>query len=223
MTTPKRKTLSLRGLAWLAVAAATGLPGLQPDIAEAKPATIFDLALAGDAAAVELALASGTDVNVRDGLGQTPIVVAALAGQDAVAKVLMAHGAEVTARTDKGMTPLHAAAFSGDLVIVQLLLAGGAAINDQDNFAHVTALHAAAEENHTAVVEALVRTPGADPALVDVKGFSASTLAGWKQNWEVVEILVSNGDTCQPEAVAGPWVNEKCAELAAAAKSSQSN
>jgi ankyrin repeat protein len=213
----------LGNLAWLAVAGTLGWPGLQPARAESPTTDIFDLSRAGDAAGVEQALASGTDVDVRDALGQTPIVVAALAGQNSVAQVLLSHGADVMARTDKGMTPLHAAAFSGDLEIVKLLLASGAAINDQDNFAHITALHAAAEENHTAVVEALIKTPGADTALVDVKGFSASTLAGWKQNWDVVEIMVSNGDTCQPEAIAGPWVFKKCAELAAAAKSSQSN
>ena len=217
------KTLVPGSLALLVAATALGWSGLQTARADAKPTTIFELARAGDAAGVEQALASGTDINVRDGLGQTPIVVAALASQDAVAQVLLSHGADVTARTKKGMTPLHAAAFSGDLEILKLLLASGAAINDQDNFAKITPLHAAAEENHTAVVETLIQTEGVDPALVDVKGFSAGTLAGWKQNWDVVQILTANGDICQPEAIAGPWVFKKCADLAAAAKSSQSN
>ena len=217
------KTLVPGSLAVLVAATALGWSGLQTARADAKPTTIFELARAGDAAGVEQALASGTDINVRDGLGQTPIVVAALASQDAVAQVLLSHGADVTARTKKGMTPLHAAAFSGDLEILKLLLASGAAINDQDNFAKITPLHAAAEENHTAVVETLIQTEGVDPALVDVKGFSAGTLAGWKQNWDVVQILTANGDICQPEAIAGPWVFKKCADLAAVAKSSQSN
>jgi uncharacterized protein len=219
----QRKPQSSYGFAWIAVAAALSWPGLQTANAETVSKTIFDMVLAGDAAGVEQALASGTDVNTRDTLGQTPIVVAALAGQGAVAQVLLSNGADVMARTDKGMTALHAAAFVGDLEILQALLAGGAAINDQDNFAHITALHAASEENHTAVVEALIKSPEVDPALVDVKGYSAGTLAGWKQNWDVVRILVANGDTCQPEAIAGPWVFKKCAELAAEANPSQSN
>lgn len=222
MTQKEHQKRSRFRLAGLAVVATFGWQGFQPAMAETT-ATIFDMVRAGDASAVEQALASGTDANIRDALGQTPIVVAALAEQDAVAEVLLTHGADVMARTDKGMTALHAAAFAGDLEILQALLAGGSAINDQDNFAHVTALHAAAEENHSAIVEVLIKTAGIDPALVDVKGFSASTLAGWKQNWDVVRILVSNGDTCQPEAVAGPWVYAKCAELAAEANSSQSN
>ena len=63
----------------------------------------------------------------------------------------------------------------------------------------------------------------ADPSLVDVKGFTASTLAGWKQNWAAVQILVENGDVCQPEAIAGPWVYKKCMELAAKTAPKQSD
>jgi ankyrin repeat protein len=173
---------------------------------------IFALANAGDAVGVEQALAAGTDVNTRDKLGQTPIVVAALAGQNEVASVLVQHGADVMARTDKGMTALHAAAFVGDVEAINLLLSGGAKVNDQDNFAHISPLHAAAEENHVSSVEALIKA-GVDPSLVDVKGYTASTLAGWKQNWDVVQVLVNHGDVCQPEAIAGPWVFKKCTEL----------
>ncbi len=193
MTQTERKTRSPRSLALLVVAAALGWPGLQPARADAATTTIFDLARAGDAASVEQALASGTDVNVRDALGQTPIVVAALAGQDAVAQVLLSHGADVMART------VHAATFSGDLEILKLLLAAGAAINDQDNFAHITALHAAAEENHTAVVEALIQTKGADPALVDVKCYSAGTMAGGSRIGTLSKFLSPMATSANPK------------------------
>lgn len=173
---------------------------------------IFALASAGDAAAVEQTLASGIDVDSRDKLGQTPMIVAALAGRGEVAAVLAKHGADVMARTDKGMTALHAAAFAGDAKVIAVLLGRGAKVNDQENIAHITALHAAAEENHIASIQALVEA-GTDLSLVDVKGYTASTLAGWKQNWDVVQILVNHGDICQPEAIAGPWVFKKCMEL----------
>lgn len=126
---------------------------MQPGYAQNAAGDIFDLVKAGDAAGVEQALASGIDVNVRDELGQTPMVVAALAGQGDVAWVLLRHGADIMARTDKGMTALHAAAFAGDFEILGLLLDNGASIKDQDNFAHITPLHAAAEENHLWSVE----------------------------------------------------------------------
>ena len=199
---------------WLFSAALFGAAGLLPLYAQDTPVDIFDLVNAGDVAGVEQALASGVDVNIKDKLGQTPMVVAVLEGQADVAWVLLRDGADIKARTDKGMTALHAAAFAGNVQMLELLLDNGAAINDQDNFARITPLHAAAEENHLWIVEHLVRVMGADPSLVDVKGFTASTLAGWKQNWVAVEILVDNGDVCQPEAIAGPWVYKKCTELA---------
>jgi uncharacterized protein len=209
--------------AWLFSAAMIGGAAMQPVYAQDAAGDIFDLVNAGDAAGVEQALASGVDVNIRDELGQTPMVVAALAGQGGVAWVLLRHGADIKARTDKGMTALHAAAYAGDMEILSLLLDNGASVNDQENFAHITPLHAAAEENHPQVVFELVYALKADPSLVDVKGYTASTLAGWKQNWSVVQILVRNGDVCQPEAIAGPWVYEKCMELAAGAVAQQSN
>lgn len=213
MTRMEGKAGRGRKVAWLLCAATIGWSGMQPASAQEASPDIFALVNAGDAAGVEQALAAGVDVNIRDALGQTPMVVAALAGQDAVAAVLMQHGADIKARTDKGMTALHAAAFAGDLEAMNLLLGGGAEVNDQDNFAHITALHAAAEENRLSVVEGLVKA-GIDTSLVDVKGYTASTLAGWKQNWDVVQILVDHGDVCQPEAIAGPWVFKKCMELA---------
>ncbi len=209
----KGKARPGRKVAWLLAAATLGWPAVLPARPQEPSPDIFAMASAGDAAGVEQALSSGVDVNIRDALGQTPIVVAALAGQDAVAAILLQHGADVKARTAKGMTALHAAAFAGDLAAMNLLLASGAEVNDQDNFAHITALHAAAEENRLSVVEGLVKA-GIDTSLVDVKGYTASTLAGWKQNWDVVQILVNHGDICQPEAIAGPWVFKKCSELA---------
>jgi uncharacterized protein len=202
-----------RRAACLLAAVTLGCAALHAGTAQAAPRDIFDLVKAGDAAAVEHELASGVSVNVRDGFGQTPLVVAALAGQDEIAGILLRHGADVRARTDKGMTAVHAAAFVGDQEILKLLLDNGAPLNDQDNIAHITPLHAAAEENHLKIVDYLVFSMKADPSLVDVKGFTASTLAGWKQNWHVVQLLVENGDVCQPEAIAGPWVYKKCAEL----------
>jgi uncharacterized protein len=211
MKLEKERPGRARNVVWLLAAGMLGWPGMQTASAE-DARDIFALANAGDAVGVEQALAAGIDVNTSDKLGQTPIVVAALAGQDEVASVLVQHGADVMARTDKGMTALHAAAFVGDVAAINLLLSSGAKVNDQDNFALISPLHAAAEENHVSSVEALIKA-GVDPSLVDVKGYTASTLAGWKQNWDIVQVLVNHGDVCQPEAIAGPWVFKKCTEL----------
>ncbi len=189
-----------------------GWPAAQSADAQHAVGDIFALASAGNAAGVEQSVSSGVYVDSRNKLGHTPMIAAALAGQGEAVAVLAKHGANVMARTKKGMTALHAAAFAGDAKAIAVLLSHGAKVNDQENIAHITALHAAAEENHLASVQALVGA-GTDMSLVDVKGYTASTLAGWKQNWDVVQILVNHGDICQPEAIAGPWVFKKCMEL----------
>lgn len=212
MTRVQGKAGRGRKVTWLLAAATLGCSAMQPTSAQVAPPDIFALINGGDSAGVEQALALGVDVNIRDGLGQTPIVVAALAGQGEVAAVLTQHGADVMARTNKGMTAMHAAAFSGNLEATKLLVAAGADVKDQKNFAHITPLHAAAEENHVSVVKALLDA-GIDVSLVDVKGSTASTLAGWKQNWDLVQVLVDHGDVCQPESIVGPWVFKKCVDL----------
>lgn len=181
------------------------------DAAGAESA-VFAAVMDGDTVRLEALLAAGADINQRDKTGQTPLITAALAGRSRVTASLLDHGADVMARTDKGMTALHAAAFSGDLASIELLIGKGAAVNDQANFAGITPLHAAANENRLEVIEALMKA-GADAALVENNNYTASTMAGWRQNWDVVEALVKLGDVCQPAAIAGDWVFKKCASF----------
>ena len=208
------------GLGWslLATAAIALMPalpvhaGIIPDEEREVRALIAKVAETGDLNTMSKLLTAGLDINLQDENGQPALVTATLAKQDDMVRLLLDHKADVMTRTKKGMTALHAAAYVGNLPAAKLLMAHGAYVNDQANFAHITALHGAAEENHLASVKALVDA-GTDMSLVDVKGYTASTLAGWKQNWDVVQILVKHGDICQPEAIAGPWVFKKCMEL----------
>ena len=199
-------------MACLLAAAALGWSFLPQAIAGTDSGGIFDLARAGDAKGVEQLVAGGVDVNARDETGQTPLIAAALAGRDDVALFLVTHGADLMARTNKGMTALHAAAYSGDKAIAEMLLKRGADINDAANIAGITPLHAAAEENHLDIVEDLVKS-GADIKLVEVNGYTAGSRAGWREHWDVVKLLLRAGDTCQPEAVAGAWLYDKCTHL----------
>jgi len=50
--------------------------------------------------------------------------------------------------------------------------------------------------------------------LVEVNGYTAGSRAGWREHWDVVKLLLRAGDTCQPEAVAGAWLFNKCTHLA---------
>lgn len=175
-------------------------------------AIVFKSAQKGDTDIMVHLLHSGVDINLHDETGQTPLITAALAGQVNIARLLIDNKADIMARTMKGMTALHAAAYSGDVEIATMLIAKGADVNDQANIAGVTPLHAAAEEDHSAVVKQLVKS-GADISRLEINGYSAGSRAGWREHWEVVRFLLRSGDNCQPEAVAGAWLYDKCTHL----------
>jgi uncharacterized protein len=183
-----------------------------PDDPQQLQAIVFKSARTGDADMMAQLLHRGIDINLHDETGQTPLITAALAGRDDIARLLIDNKADVMARTQNGMTALHAAAYAGDVEIAQMLIAHGADVNDQANVASITPLHAAAEEDHPAVVKQLVKA-GADVSRLEVNGYSAGSRAGWREHWEVVRVLLRSGDTCQPEAVAGAWLHDKCTHL----------
>jgi len=175
-------------------------------------AMAFKSAKSGNVEVMTQLLHGGFDINLPDETGQTPLIAATLAGQDKVARLLIDSRADVMSRTKKGMTALHAAAYVGDVAIAQMLIAHGADVNDQANVAGITPLHAAAEEDHPLVVKQLLKA-GADVSRLEANGYSAGSRAGWREHWDVMRILLSGGDTCQPEDVAGAALHDKCIHL----------
>jgi ankyrin repeat protein len=154
---------------------------------------LFDAVAAGDKAAVEQALTSGSNVDNRARDGATPLINAALGNDLAISELLLVKGADVMARNSGGFTPLHAAAFSGSLPIAKLLLEKGAVLEDAANKSGVTPMMIAVEENH---VELLI-TKGADVNRGEAHGYKPMTRAFWKGNKEAMQLLRRHGATCQ--------------------------
>ena len=67
----------------------------------------------GNIEAVKQHIATGTDVNAKDGGGQTPLHNAALKGRKEIAELLIGEGADVNAKDNFKSTPLHFAAREG--------------------------------------------------------------------------------------------------------------
>ena len=95
-----------------------------------------------DPAMVELLLATGQDVSIRDGLGRTPPFDAAESSPRALA-ILLAAGADLTVRDNDGNTLLHAAAKGEEVGVVALLLEVGIDLNVKNDDGE-TPLHLAA-------------------------------------------------------------------------------
>jgi uncharacterized protein len=173
--------------------------------------TLINAVASGDKAAVERALADGSDVDSRSRDQATPLIAAALGDEFAIAELLLSKGADVMARNVGGFTPLHAAAFSGSLPIAKLLLEKGAVLEDSANKAGVTPLVVAGEENHVELAEFLI-TQGADVNHVEGHGYMPITRAFWKGNTDVIRLFKRHGATCQAD-VLGEVNAAKCAEI----------
>jgi len=130
---------------------------------------------------VTLLAEKGADPNVQDDTKKAAIVYAAGRGFSDVVRLLLEHGVDVNARYGNDLTVLMwAAGYSAEAgvndmtKVLNLLIERGAKIDDKDNRGR-TALMIAAELDHEAAVDLLL-AHGADPALRDRQGKSASDL-----------------------------------------------
>ena len=73
---------------------------------KAPDISIHEAAMKGNIEAVKQHLAAGTDVNVKDNIGLTPLHMAAGDARKEVAELLIAKGAEVNVKNKYSKTPL---------------------------------------------------------------------------------------------------------------------
>ena len=104
-----------------------GIPGAGADPSLIDFATrIFNLARAGDTAAIAAYVDAGVPVNLTNDKGDTLLMLAAYHGHaDTVAAVLQ-RGADPGRANDRGQTPLAGAVFKKEPQIVRALLDAGA-------------------------------------------------------------------------------------------------
>lgn len=159
-------------------------------------------------AMIELLLALGQiDVNLKNNLGYTPLLLAANNGHEAMGKLLLATGqVDVNLTDDSGYTPLLAAATRGHEALVKLLLATSQVDVNLKNMFGYTPLSAAATNGHEAVVKLLLTTAQVDVNSKDHYGYTPLLAAAMHGHKAVVKLLLAtsqvdvnskhdNGDT----------------------------
>ena len=148
--------------------------GLDPNQLDPHGQPALILALQGESLRVAKVLwdAKGIDIDVRNRVGETPLMMAALKAEVDAASALVAHGAAV--RKD-GWSPLHYAATGGSAAIVNMLLAKGAAL-EACSPNGTTPLMMAARYGNEEAVDALLAA-GADRTLKNDLGMDASAFA----------------------------------------------
>ena len=144
----------------------------------------------GSVGSLKAVLAARANVNSRNALGETALMMAALRGDLEVVRQLLVHGAEVNPAGD--WTPLIYAAVKGSVEISRLLLAYGAQINAAADSNGLTALMMAAREGHEKLLAFLLASD-ADPNLKSHAGVTALAAARQGERKDIVELLVKAG------------------------------
>ncbi len=91
---------------------------------------LFQLVRTGDAARLKGLFEKGFDApNIRDGKGNSLLMLASYNGQLEMTRVLLEHGGDPQLANDMGQIPLAGAAFKGNTAMAKLLLEHGADVN----------------------------------------------------------------------------------------------
>jgi uncharacterized protein len=137
---------------------------------------LFALVRAGkDSARLAGLLQMGLVPNLRDGKGDSLLMLASYHGHHEMTRLLLEHGGDPELANDRGQVPLAGAAFKGDAGIARLLLEHGAQVNACGPDGK-TPLMFAAMFNRTEIVELLLGH-GADPSMQTAEGMTALGLA----------------------------------------------
>jgi len=161
----------------------------------------------GHTAACQLLLQKGANINATNSDGITPLHTAASQSNAETLRVLIeakgeSGNGDINTATQAGWTPLHIAASNGAdecvWTIIKALEAKGdaavvtAAVNAPIGAAKWTALHLAAQGNHSHTVEALLES-GADAAALGANNLTALHFAAQFDDINSVALLLKKG------------------------------
>ena len=161
-------------------------PPKAPDI------SIHKAVIDGNIKAVKQHIAAGTDVNMKNDVGLTPLHFAAGEGHKEVAELLITNGADVNVKQKDGSVPLHLAVSKE---ISELLIAKGADVNVKNNWG-ATPLLAAVVKGHKEIVQLLISKDTDVNAKVSLgvkQGLTALDAANETNHPEISDLLRKHG------------------------------
>ena len=192
------------GMTPLQMAGARGYPRLHRVLeALTTPGRITDAdsvllraATSGDADRVALALRAGADLEARDDLDRTALLLAATYDHVAVARLLVWAGADPDALDDRHDTPWLVTGVTGSVRMLEALLPAEPNLRIENRFGGLSVIPAS-ERGHVKYVRRVVRT-GIDVNHVNRLGWTALLEAvilgdGGSRHQEIVRILLDAG------------------------------
>uniref|UniRef100_A0A8C7FXS3 Ankyrin repeat domain 52a n=1 Tax=Oncorhynchus kisutch TaxID=8019 RepID=A0A8C7FXS3_ONCKI len=120
----------------------------------------------------KLLSSAGFDINTPDNFGRTCLHAAASGGNVECLNLLLSSGTDLNQRDQSGRTPLHYAAANGRYQCTVTLVSAGAEVNEPDRTGCTPLHYSAASQAFCSCLEHLLDN-GADPSLVNSKGYSA--------------------------------------------------
>lgn len=162
--------------------------GLEEEHIEYSPAGFFSSLDIGNIHAIELFIEAGVDLEQRNSVGWTPLMMASFMGSEQVAILLTTAGADVNARDNRGYGPLHWASNQGYTQVTELLVQKGAFVNVKSDRG-LTPLLQASARGHADIVRLLI-AKGAIVNDADDEGWTPLHKAVANDHEEVVEVLM---------------------------------
>ena len=137
---------------------------------------LFQLVRTDEAARLEALFERGFNApNIRDGKGNSLLMLASYNGRLEMTRVLLAHGGDPQLANDMGQIPLAGAAFKGDTAMAKLLIEHGADVDARMPDGK-TPLMFAAMFNRLEIIDLLLEK-GADASLQTNDGSTAQSMA----------------------------------------------
>ena len=157
--------------------------------------TLFDIVTSGTPEELEKTIKAGANVNEKDSLGRTPLMIASKSNQNPeVIKILIKAGANVNERNSEGLTPLMSASASNqNPEITETLIKAGANVNDRTPEGVTPLMLTAYNNTNPEVIETLIKA-GANVNERGSNGLTPLMLTAHNNtNPEVIETLIKAG------------------------------
>jgi hypothetical protein len=159
---------------------------------------VISIVSRGDLAGLAALIEKGTNLEVLDSTGATPIIIAAKTGNIEMIDALAKAGAKLEAHDRAGRTALSHATWSGKPEAVKALIDLGANVNAKDETGG-TPIYWAAGERGSAEATALLLAAKADTTIPNLFGFTPMIWAAGYGSPEQVAAMVKGGaDVNQP-------------------------
>ncbi|CAM3911073.1 ankyrin repeat domain-containing protein [Rheinheimera salexigens] len=157
---------------------------------------LHDAAATGDSRQIAVLLSQGANIDARNALMRTPLMLATRANHIEAAKLLINAGADVNAKDAIQDSPYLYAGARGHLEILQMTLNNGADLASTNRYGG-TAIIPAAERGHVETVRTLIQA-GTDIDQINYLGWTALLEAiiladGGPRHIAIVQLLLDAG------------------------------